>query len=314
VERGTVLEALRTVNGERVSGEDRWYELSDNRFVWAGGFDPVSADSDSSVPIDPNADRPNSNELGDYAPPLFQTVTGVSHPAQGRRSGGLEGLIVHFDAYRIKRAGNGAEDSDRRTIEMIGAGRANRYHYVEISRTGKVFLPDGFDWQEWGSHAGTSVCPVTGRTGVSQFYVGVEMNNPGILYPTSDPNVLVPWYNANRRPPPSGEVILDRQGRATRTSPSDEWYTPNEARRAPATGNIKPGWYLPYSYDQFEALTNLALYLANRFSTFSLDRVLGHDEVAPNRKNDPGGALANPGEMMTMSQFRDFLKAKASAS
>ena len=176
-----------------------------------------------------------------------------------------------------------------------------------ISRTGKIFLPDGWDWSKWGSHAGKSLCPVTNRAGVSQFYAGAEMNNPGALFPTADPNVLVPWYNTVRNS--QGVTIVDGQGRATRQSATDEWYKPGEARQVKTkTGNIKPGWYIPYSHDQFEALTNLCLHLARKFDSFSLDKVLGHDEVAPQRKNDPGGALADPDRLMTMADFRAFLK------
>jgi hypothetical protein len=303
LEPGIALEAIGTVTGDSYQGENRWYALSGDRYVWAGGCD--LADSE---PLDPDAERPDRSRLGDQVPPLFETVPGVSHRAQGRRPNGLEGLIVHFDAYRIRAAGNGAENSDVRTVQMIGEGKRNNYHDVEISRTGKVFVPDGFDWNEWGSHAGTSLCPLTRRTGVSQYYVGVEMNNPGLLYPTADPNVLVPWHNSRRTA--QGVVILDGQGRATRTSASDEWYTPVEARLCPARGNIKSGWYLPYSHDQFEALTLLVLYLARRFSTFSLTKVFGHDEVAPSRKNDPGGALGNPDELMTMEEFRAYLSTR----
>ena len=298
---GVALEALRLVTGESVSGDDQWYELAGNRFVWAGGCEAAAEATD------PDADRPDRSHMGDDVPPRFETVTGVTHKAQGRRPNGLEGLIVHFDAFRIRSAGNGPEDSDRRTIDMIAAGKANGFHYLEISRTGKIFLPDRFDWAEWGSHAGKSLCPVTCRTGVSQYYVGAEMNNPGQLFPTADGDVLVPWYNSVRNA--AGVTILDDKGHATRKSATDEWFKPAEARFvAKAADNIKPGWYLPYSHDQFEALANLCLYLARKFSSFSLARVLGHDEVAPSRKNDPGGALANPSEQMTMKQFRAFLQ------
>lgn len=302
---GTVMDAIRKVKGEKVSGNDQWYEFSDKRFAWSGAFDVLSDGDDAP---DPDAERPDRPLFGDDVPPTFETVAGVAHPAQGRRPRGLEGLIVHFDAFRIRAAGNGAEDSDRRSIQMIGSGKDNGFHYLEISRTGKIFLPDRWDWNQWGSHAGKSLCPVTQRTGVSQFYVGAEMNNPGALFPTADPNVLAPWFNTVRNS--AGVTITDSQGRATRKSPNDEWYTPQEARQIKSkTGNIKPGWYLPYSHDQFEALTNLCLHLARTFSsTFSLDKVLGHDEVAPSRKNDPGGCLANPSEQMTMKDFRAHLR------
>lgn len=309
LEAATSLVATGTVTGEPFHGQNLWYVLDGNRFVWSGGCAPAADSSTAADQAAVEEDRPNRSALGDYVPPLFKTVAGVRHPARGRRPNGLEGLIVHFDAYRIRAAGNGPEASDERTVQMIGSGKANGYHYAEISRTGTVFLPEGFDWEEWGYHAGVSKCPATGREGVSRFYVGCEMNNPGKLFTTADPQVLIPWYNAVRTK--DGNVVVDANGHATRQSEHDEWYTPAQARQCRSDGNIKPGWYVPYSHAQFEALTNLCLYLARRFSTFRLDRVFGHDEVAPTRKDDPGGALANPAQVMTMAAFRSYLAGKA---
>ena len=106
----------------------------------------------------------------------------------------------------------------------------------------------------------------------------------------------------------TGRFTRAGRGRRTRQSVNGEWYRAGEVRRVPAEGNIKAGIYLPYSFEQFEALTNLCLYLDRTFPSFSLDRVFGHDEVAPGRKNDPGGALANPAQLMTMAEFRGYLK------
>lgn len=298
VPAGQVVEAIGMVKGDEHRGDSRWYELSGDRFIWAGCCDPV----------EPETDRPARTTPSDAAAPDFHIVTGVSHKVQGPRPHGLEGLIVHFDAYRIKAAGSAREDSDKRTVQMVEEGKRNGFHYVEISRTGKIYLPDGFDWTQWGSHAGESLCPLTGRTGVSRYYVGCEMNNPGMLYPTADADLFVPWYNAVKNA--KGAVITDSHGRATRASATDESYTAAEARRSPARGNIKPGWYLPYSHAQFEALTSLILYLARRFPTFSIAKVFGHDEVAPKRKNDPGAALANPADLMTMEEFRIYLRGR----
>jgi len=302
IEAGVRFPIKGSVTGEVVSGVSQWFELDGGQYVWAGGcraFQPL--------PVEEDGERPGRSRHGDYAPPVFETATGVRHLSQGRRPDGLEGLIVHFDAYRIKAAGNGAEDSDRRTLDMMRSGRDNGYHYGEISRTGKIYLPEGFEWGEWGSHAGASKCPVTGRTGVSRYYVGFEMNNPGLLHEAQEDGVFCPWFNSLRTD--KGAVILDARGRCTRKSANDEWYPASAVRKVAARGNIKAGTYLPYSFDQFEALTNLCLYLARTFpATFSLDRVFGHDEVAPDRKNDPGGALADPARLMTMIEFRAYLK------
>jgi N-acetyl-anhydromuramyl-L-alanine amidase AmpD len=303
IEAGVRFSVKGSVTGEVVSGVGQWFELDGGRFVWAGGCRDFSRPTQAQ-----DGERPNRDQLGDYTPPVFEIASGVRHAAQGRRPGGLEGLIVHFDAYRIKAAGNGSEDSDRRTLDMMRAGQANGYHYGEISRTGKIFLPEGFDWGEWGSHAGVSKCPVTGRTGVSRYYVGFEMNNPGLLHEAQEDGVFCPWFNAVRDA--TGAVVLDGRGRCTRKSASDEWHPASAVRKVAARDNMHPGAYLPYSFDQFEALTHLCLYLARTFpATFSMDRVFGHDEVAPTRKNDPGGALADPARLMTMPEFRAYLTA-----
>ena len=302
IEAGVRFPVKGSVNGDEVAGVKQWFVLDGGQYVWAGAcrdFQPPPTDQDE--------ERPDRNRMGDYTPPAFETVAGVRHTVQGRRPGGLEGLIVHFDAYRIKKAGNGAEESDRRSLDMMRSGQDNGFHYGEISRTGKIFLAEGFEWNEWGSHAGESLCPVTKRTSVSRYYVGFEMNNPGLLYEAQEDGVFCPWFNTvvNAK----GQTELDARGRCKRRSATDEWYPASEVRRVAAKGNIKAGVYLPYSFDQFQALTNLCLYLAKTFpATFSLDRVLGHDEVAPQRKNDPGGALADPARLMTMSEFRTYLK------
>jgi N-acetylmuramoyl-L-alanine amidase len=299
VDIGTTLQVVGTATGERVAGVDQWYALGSEEFIWGGAVTNSEAGGDG------DRDRPDRQMLGDYSNPNFETVAGIRHKSQGSRPNGLEGMIVHFDAYRIRSAGNGLEDSDRRCAEMLGSGRDNGFHYAEISRTGRIFLPEGFEWQQWGYHAGKSVCPATGRASVSQFYVGFEMNNPGVLYQAQEDGVFCPWFNSIRDA--KGNVILDARGRCTRKSVNDEWYSQDQVRYAEG-GNIQPNWYLPYSFDQFEALTNVALYLSKTFSTFSLDRVFGHDEVSPGRKNDPGGALANPAQQMMMSEFRTYLK------
>lgn len=253
-------------------------------------------------------ERPPRSTFGDYAPPYFEKVAGIEHVVRGVRPKGLEGLIVHFDAYRIKTAGNGPENSDIRTVEMLRTGEQNKYHYGGISRSGRVFIPENFKWNEWGYHAGPSKCPVTQRLGVSEYYVGFELNNPGRLLPVQEDGVFCPWYNLMRNS--DDRPILDSKGRGFRKSEKDEWYTESQARYATG-GNIAPGWYLPYSDAQFEALTNVIGYLLNQFpDSFSISKVLGHDEVSPGRKNDPGGALATSGQVMTMADFRAYLNEK----
>ena len=309
IEAGVRFAVRGVVVGERVQGVDQWFELGGDEYVWSGAcrdFESPVGQGEAEQAAKANEARPDRADLGVYMPPRFTVAEGVQHVVQGRRPGGLEGLIVHFDASPIRRAGNGPENSDRQALAVLRYGAKQRYHYGEISRTGAILLPENFEWGEWGSHAGESVCPATGRTGVSRYYVGFEMNNPGLLYEAQEDGVFCPWFNSVRTP--KGAVILDNRGRCTRQSVHGEWYRANDVRRVAAQGNIKAGIYMPYSFEQFEALTNLCLYLDKTFPSFSLDRVFGHDEVAPGRKNDPGGALANPTQLMTMAEFRAYLK------
>lgn len=309
IEAGVRFAVKGVVVGESVQGVDQWFALGGDDYVWSGAcrdFEPLAGDSEIDQAAKAQEVRPNRAELGVYMPPRFKIADGVQHVVQGRRPNGLEGLIVHFDASRIRKAGNGPEDSDNQSLAVLRYGATQRHHYGQISRTGTIFLPENFEWGEWGSHAGESVCPATGRIGVSRFYVGFEMNNPGLLYEAQEDGVFCPWFNSVRNT--KGAVILDKRGRCTRQSVNGEWYRASDVRRVAAEGNIKAGIYLPYSFEQFEALTNLCLYLDRTFPSFSLDRVFGHDEVAPSRKNDPGGALANPAQLMTMAEFRAYLK------
>tara|TARA_R110000868_G_scaffold331140_2_gene592134 strand:- start:15413 stop:16420 length:1008 start_codon:yes stop_codon:yes gene_type:complete len=300
---GTPVFIVAKVTGDSVSGNDQWYACRGDRFVWTGACEDYQDEPAPRGDDVDDEDRPPRAELGEVMQPEFETLDGVFHKVRGYRPNGLEGLIVHFDAARIQ------PDSDRSTTAVMRYGAEQGYHYGGISRSGRIFLPQGFTWEGWGYHAGKSQCPATGRKGVSQYYVGFELNNPGLLYPAVQTGVFCPWFNAKRDD--KGRVVLDGDGRCTRLNEGGEWYREYEVRLCEG-GNITKGWYLPYSAEQFASLTAVCLWLARHFpDTFRLDRVFGHDEVSPGRKTDPGGAMATPDELMTMQQFRDYLAARA---
>jgi len=249
-------------------------------------------------------DRPTRSFFGDIAPPLFEPVQGTQHRTRGRYPNKLEGLIVHYDAFRIRKTGSREENSDFRTRQTISMGDNNGYRYACISRSGRIFVPENWNWTHWGSHAGKSECPETKRRSVSQYYVGMEMNNPGLLYESQEDGVFCPWYNSKLND--KRRVILDERGRCYRVSSNDEWYSREDVRLA-EEANITRGYYLPYTEDQFLSLVAVIAFLHENFDTFRIDRVFGHDEVSPGRKQDPGGALAYNGNLMTMPQFREYL-------
>jgi hypothetical protein len=296
---GTEIFITDTVSGDSVGGNDRWYACRGGAFVWTGACEDYRDEPAPPADETDEEERPGRHELGEVMQPDFETLADVFHKVRGYRPNGLEGLIVHFDAARTQ------PDSDRTMGGVMRYGAEQGYHYGGISRSGRIFLPQGFSWDGWGYHAGKSECPETGRKGVSQYYVGFELNNPGRLYPAAQTGVFCPWFNAKRDA--NGHVVLDEDGRCTRVSETGEWYRDYEVRLCEG-GNIAKGWYLPYSAEQFASLTTICIWLARKFpDSFSLERVFGHDEVSPGRKSDPGGAMGTPTELMTMRQFRDHL-------
>lgn len=303
LDAGTDLFVTAIVEGEAVGGVNRWYRTMAGDYVWSGACDPFEDwQAEDNVDED-EPERPERASMPLFAEPEFLTVPDVLHKVRGPRPSGLEGLIVHYDAARTQ------PDSDASCRGVLRYGAGQGYHYGAISRTGRIYLPQGFTWDAWGYHAGKSLCPETGRAGVSRFYVGFELNNPGQLYQAREDGVFCPWFNARRDK--RGRVILDENGRCRRLSEHGEWYREYELRYAEGE-NINAGWYLPFTREQFDALAAVCLWLSEAHAeTFSLDRVFGHDEVSPGRKSDPGGALGWPDQVMTMPDFRRYLAEQA---
>lgn len=192
----------------------------------------------------------------------------VTMKTKGSRPKGLLGLVVHFTA-------GWSTEGDRNMIDTLNWGIESGYTFWGISRTGKIFKTH--DEKKWGSHAGTSYWPGLGNN-VSQHLLGIEIAN-------------------------AGRVTKVKDGRYK--AYFSEFYTEDMVRHSKANANIKAGTYLKFSDEQFESLVQICFDLKRKHETFSFDYVLGHDEVAPDRKDDPGASMP-----MTMPEFREYLKAR----
>lgn len=165
-------------------------------------------------------------------------------------------------------AGSSAESS-------ISWGRQNGLAFWMITRDGTLIQTHPLNY--WGWHAGESSWSNMIGT-VSDELLGVELDNGGML--TKRRDKLFTWFE--REVPPSA------------------------ARYSEGRSNVVPGWYECFTPQQEETLIQLCLWLKrNNSEAFDLDLVLGHDEVSPGRKTDPGASLS-----WTMPEFRKLLKQK----
>ena len=176
-----------------------------------------------------------------------------------------KGLILHFHA--------GWSDDRINSVNCLNSGKKNGYTYICMEENGDVYFPysekDGkkvASFWKHGYHAGHSS---------HKDHVGLEVMCSGKLQKTS--KGFETWY---------GEKI-----------------NPKQVRYVEAKDNVKSGWYETYTPEQEQAIIGLCLFLKRNYPTFSFNNVLGHDEVAPRHKNDPGGALS-----MTMPELRKLLK------
>lgn len=185
-------------------------------------------------------------------------------PTKGSYPRGVpDGLIIHYTA------GN----RDQSAHAAIQNAIAQKHCYFFIDAQGKIYQQ--FDLDRWGAHAGESRCPVTNRINVSRFYAGVEVACAGKL--NYDGDRYTTWF---------GKTI------------------PLEETRKFEGSYTQPfkGVYQKFTLEQETALLTLSLAFMKLFG-ISEQFILGHDEIAPYRKSDPGGSLS-----CTMSHFRNILK------
>lgn len=154
-------------------------------------------------------------------------------------------------------------------------GRFTVEHALKMSHSYFVIDSGGFVYQQfdlafWGYHAGKSFHPDLGSS-LSKKLVGIEIQNPGKL-----DDDKISWF---------GKFYKDAK-----------FYCEEE--------NIEEGYYQNINALQYNSLKLLILKMRSlRPDVFKLDYVLGHDEISPGRKSDPGGALG-----MCMEDFREELR------
>lgn len=155
-------------------------------------------------------------------------------------------------------AGADAESS----IQSLTDPSSKASAHLVISRAGEVTQLAPFNVITW--HAGVSAW--AGVTGLNQYSIGIELDNAGKLTRTG--NEWLSWF---QRSYPHQDVL--------------------EAQHK--NGGEVAGWHR-YTKQQLNAAVQVATLLVREYN---LRDVLGHDDIAPGRKTDPGPAFP-------MSSFR----------
>lgn len=150
-------------------------------------------------------------------------------------------------------AGRSAESS----VRWLTSPEAKASAHLVIGRDGGVTQLVAFDRRAW--HAGVSQWE--GRSGLNSFSIGIELDNMGVLDKTVDDSWHA-WFGARV---PDDEVLEARHG--------------NESAMR--------GWHT-YTEVQLESALEVASALV---SHYGLKGILGHSDIAPGRKQDPGPAF-----------------------
>jgi N-acetylmuramoyl-L-alanine amidase len=166
-------------------------------------------------------------------------------------------------------AGSSAEGS----VAWLCKPEARAAAHLVIGRDGSITQLAAFNRVAW--HAGQSQW--AGRSGLNNFSIGIELDNAGKLE-----RVGKRWISSVSK----------------REYADDEVLVANHKNDRPGT---PPGGWHEYGETQLAAAAEAGLALMQKYS---LKDVLGHEDIAPGRKSDPGPAFP-------MASFRAQLLGRA---
>lgn len=158
----------------------------------------------------------------------------------------------------------GGADVTSSVRHLCNANSKASAHLV-IGRDGSVFQLVPLNTVAW--HAGQSA--YNGRSGYNLYSIGIELDNAGRLNKTQ--GSYVSWFG--RTYPPT-EVVMATHQNETQEHP---WHTFTEAQLS-----------------RLEEVCRLLVH------AYNIQHILGHDEISPGRKQDPGPAFP-------MEKFRQKL-------
>jgi len=149
-----------------------------------------------------------------------------------------------------------AGSSAKSSIETLCNPKTKASAHLVVSRDGAVTQLVPFDTIAW--HAGKSA--YQGRIGFNKYSIGIEIDNAGRL--TKSGSGYTSWFGRK--------------------------YDVEDVVEAVHRNEREVGFWHSYSEKQIAAVSLLCETL---IGTYSINAILGHEEIAPKRKSDPGPAF-----------------------
>ncbi len=175
-------------------------------------------------------------------------------PNGGVRALTPDTIVIHYTAG----------GSSKAAVRVLTSSRAKVSAHLVVGRGGDITQLAKFNTQTW--HAGRS--SYRGRTGYNKYSIGIEIDNAGYLVENPKGEGYVTWFEANRSTP----------------RPVDEdnivWGVHRNGGRKKAWEKY-PDACIQSVYDICEALVK----------EYNIKYIIGHEEIAPKRKLDPGPAF-----------------------
>lgn len=162
-----------------------------------------------------------------------------------------------------------AGSSASASIRWLCNSQANASAHIVIGRDGEITQLVNFNKIAW--HAGRSSWD--DKNYLNSYSIGIELDNAGILHKQGDK--WVTWFGKEID---ESEVLV-----ATHKNRTEE-----------------AGWHT-YTPEQIEACRELCTTLCNKYS---IKEIIGHDDIAPQRKTDPGPAFPM-GNIQSLSEGRN---------